>query len=88
MAEVAGIPCTPHCSNQSMLQMFTLHLVAAMPACTQYQEWGIENNAWTEDLYGPMPQVVDGLVTLSDRPGWGVDISPTVLNTFEKQISA
>lgn len=87
MAEVAGIPCTPHCSNQSMLQMFTLHLVAAMPACTQYQEWGIENNEWTKDVYGPMPQVVDGAVTLSDRPGWGVDISETVLTTYQKQTS-
>jgi L-alanine-DL-glutamate epimerase-like enolase superfamily enzyme len=87
MAEVAGIPCTPHCSNQSMLQLFVAHLVAAMPACSQYQEWGIENNDWTKDIYDPMLEVVDGNIVLSDRPGWGVQISDRVLTGWEKQVS-
>lgn len=31
-AENDGIPCTPHCVNQSLVHVFTLHLVAAQPA--------------------------------------------------------
>jgi L-alanine-DL-glutamate epimerase-like enolase superfamily enzyme len=76
MAEDTGIPCTPHCSNRSMLQVFTLHLAAAMPACHQYHEWGIEDTPWTEGIYEPELQVVDGVVAVPDEPGWGVHITP------------
>lgn len=87
MAEAAGIPCTPHCSNRSMLQVFTLHLAAAMPSITQYQEWGIEDTPWTDGVYGPMPEVVDGGVMLSDAPGWGVEIDPDFLATAERRLT-
>ena len=75
-AEAAGIPCTPHCANDSLLQIFTLHLAAAMPACTQYQEWSIEHTPWTRGVYEPMLQVVDGLVPAPTAPGWGVTLNP------------
>jgi len=76
MAEAAGKPCTPHCANQSMLQVFTLHLAAAMPSCSQYQEWGIEKNAWAEGVYEPLPQVDDGKVPLPSGAGWGFELTP------------
>lgn len=80
MADVAGIPCTPHCSNRSMLQVFTLHLAAAMPACTQYQEWSAEEDQrWADDVYEPRLQVVHGVVAVPDKPGWGVTILPSYL---------
>lgn len=77
MAEDAGIPCTPHCSNRSLLQVFTLHLAAAMPACHQYHEWGIEDTPWTQGIYEPELEVADGVVALPDAPGWGVEITPS-----------
>lgn len=78
-AELAGIPCTPHCSNNSLLQVFTLHLAAAMPACSQFQEWGIEERGSTGNfvprgIYDPLLTVVDGEVALPTAPGWGVEI--------------
>jgi L-alanine-DL-glutamate epimerase-like enolase superfamily enzyme len=88
MAEAAGIPCTPHCSNRSMLQVFTLHLAAAMPSVTQYQEWTIEDNLWTRDLYEPVPEVIDGVVTMGAEPGWGVEIHPAVFERADHRISA
>ncbi len=81
LAEAAGIPCTPHCANDSLLQVFTLHLAAAMPACTQRQEWSIEQTAWTRDVYTPLLEVVDGAVAVPTRPGWGVELLPT----FERE---
>ncbi len=88
MAEHAGIPCTPHCANQSLLQVFTLHLAAAMPACTQYQEWSIETDqTWADDIYEPRLQVVDGAVAISDRPGWGITILPAFLKRAEQRVS-
>lgn len=76
LAEAAGIPCTPHCANASLLQIFTLHVALAMPACIHPQEWSIENIPWATDIFGPVPQVVDGRVSAPSGPGWGIDIDP------------
>lgn len=87
MAEDAGIPCTPHCSNRSLLQVFTLHLAAAMPACSQYHEWGIEGTPWTEGIYEPQLEVVDGVVAVPSTPGWGVEILPEFLRNATREVS-
>ncbi|SDS23929.1 L-alanine-DL-glutamate epimerase [Microlunatus soli] len=81
LAETAGIPCTPHCSSRSMIQIFTLHLAAAMPSVFQLQEWSIEPDPQMEGIYAPLPQVRNGAVRIDDRPGWGVELDPA----FEKQ---
>lgn len=87
MAEVAGIPATPHCANQSMLQLFTLHLAASQPSVHQFQEWSIEPVTWHEGIYRGLPEVVDGHVTLSDAPGWGVEIEEDFLSKATKTSS-
>lgn len=87
LAEIAGVPCTPHCSNHSMLQVFTLHLAAAMPACSQYQEWGIEPTTWTDEIYEPMLHVVGGEIAVPSEPGWGVEIVPEFVRTAERRVS-
>ena len=79
MAEAAGIVTTPHCANQTMLQVFSLHLAASQPSATAFQEWSIETIPYFEGIFSPMPVVQDGLVTLGDAPGWGVEILPEFL---------
>lgn len=79
MAEAAGIPCTPHCANTSLLQIFTLHLAAACPSITQAQEWSIEDVGWVRDLYGGLPAIQGSQVELGSDPGWGVTINPDYL---------
>ena len=83
LAEAAGIPCTPHCANDSLLQVFSLHLAAAMPACTQYQEWSIETTPWTHGVYEPALRVVDGRVDAPTAPGWGVQLDPAFVREAE-----
>ncbi|ABS03707.1 mandelate racemase/muconate lactonizing enzyme family protein [Kineococcus radiotolerans] len=75
MADVFGVPCTPHCANHSLLEVFTLHLAAAMPACGQAQEWSAEDVAWARDVYEPALEVIDGHVSLPTGPGWGVRLT-------------
>ena len=88
LAEMAGMPCTPHCANQSLLRVFTLHLAAAMPACYQYQEWSIEDDqTWADEIYAPLLQVTNGVVAVSERPGWGVEILPAYLKRAERRVS-
>jgi L-alanine-DL-glutamate epimerase-like enolase superfamily enzyme len=83
MADIAGIPCTPHNSNRSLLQVFTAHLVSAMPACSGYQEWSIEDQSRAKNLFAPVPIVKDGEFELSDAPGWGIEILPEFLQNTD-----
>lgn len=88
LAEAAGIPCTPHCANRSLLQVFTLHLAVALPACSQYQEWSIEDTEWTRGVYGPVPEVVDGALAAPAAPGWGVELDPDFVRACERTVSS
>ncbi|HEU5023390.1 MAG TPA: mandelate racemase/muconate lactonizing enzyme family protein [Spirillospora sp.] len=88
LADIAGVPCTPHCANNSMLRVFTLHLAAAMPACHQPQEWGIEDRGWERiPVYEPMLEVVGGQVAVPTAPGWGVELVPSFIRDAERVVS-
>ena len=80
MAAAAGIPVTPHCANLSMVTLFTMHLLRAIPNAGRYLEFSIEGAdyyPWQDDLFRSSPYAVtDGKVMVTDTPGWGVEVSP------------
>ncbi|GAB3410268.1 mandelate racemase/muconate lactonizing enzyme family protein [Flindersiella endophytica] len=86
LAELAGIPCVPHSSGRSLTAIFTAHLATAMPACTHFHEWTIEDVS-SMRAYEPFPVASNGELTLSDAPGWGVEISPAVLREWKHEVS-
>jgi L-alanine-DL-glutamate epimerase-like enolase superfamily enzyme len=76
MAEAAGLPVTPHSANLSLVTIFTLHLMAALPNAGPYVEFSIEGAdyyPWQEGLFSPAFQIEDGKVRIPDGPGWGVE---------------
>lgn len=90
LAHTAGLPCTPHSANHSLVLVFTLHLLAAIPNPGRYLELSIEPDAdypWQAGMYEPRPAVVDGMVEVPSGPGWGVEISPEWLSRSEHRIS-
>ncbi len=80
MAAQAGLPVTPHCANLSMVTLFTMHLLRAIPNAGEYLEFSIEGPdyyPWQEGLFVISPyDIKDGKVTVGDRPGWGVEVAP------------
>jgi L-alanine-DL-glutamate epimerase-like enolase superfamily enzyme len=80
MAAAAGIPCTPHSANLSLVTLCTMHLLGAIANPGKYLELSIEGAdyyPWQQGLFVEDPYVVeDGHVTIPDRPGWGVEIHP------------
>ncbi len=90
-AAAAGLPCTPHSANLSMVTAFTMHLLRAIPNAGKYLEFSIEGPdyyPWQEGLFVESPYAVsDGHVTVTDRPGWGVEINPDWLTRSTYQSS-
>ena len=91
MGAVAGLPCTPHSANLSMVTIFTMHLLGAIPNAGKYMEFSIEGSdyyPWQEGLFRNPPYTVrDGHVTIPGEPGWGVEIEPAWLERATYQIS-
>jgi L-alanine-DL-glutamate epimerase-like enolase superfamily enzyme len=91
MAQAAGIPVTPHCANLSMVTLFTMHLLRAIPNAGKYLEFSIEGAdfyPWQDGLFVQSPyEIEDGHARVTDAPGWGVDINPEWLARSAYQIS-
>ena len=84
MGAEAGLPCTPHAANLSLVTLCTMHLLRAIPNAGKYLEFSIEEAdyySWQYGLFHNDPYTVEnGQVTVTDAPGWGVEISPAWLD--------
>jgi L-alanine-DL-glutamate epimerase-like enolase superfamily enzyme len=91
MAAAAGLPVTPHCANLSLVTLFTMHLLRAIPGAGKYLEFSIEGAdyyPWQDGLFVQDPYRIDaGRATVTDAPGWGVDINPDWLARSQYRLS-
>lgn len=91
MAAKHGLAVTPHCANLSLVTLFTMHILAAIPNAGAYLELSIEGPdyyPWQEGLFRTSPYAVDnGKVTISGEPGWGVEIAPEWLARSRYEMS-
>lgn len=91
MAQAAGMPITPHAANLSMVTLFTMHLLRAIPNAGKYLEFSIEGldyYPWQDGLFTSDPyEISGGQATVTDAPGWGVEVSPDWLARARYQVS-
>lgn len=91
MAAAAGLPCTPHSANLSLVTICTMHLMGAIPNAGKYLEFSIEGAEyypWQHGLFLGSPfHVQDGAVSIPSGPGWGVEINPDWLAAARYQKS-
>ena len=91
MAEAAGLPVTPHSANLSMVTLFTMHLLRAIPNAGKYLEFSIEGAdyyPWQAGLFTRDPYRVEGgQVTVTDDPGWGTEPAPGWLDAARHELS-
>ena len=89
--EEGGFICTPHAANLSLVTMCTMHFLKAIPNAGPYLELSIEAEdyyPWQQNLFLDDPFAVEnGCVSVTDKPGWGVNINPEWLNTANYQVS-
>src|SRR5947199_3566820 len=85
MAAAAGLPCTPHSANLSLVTLCTMHLLGAIPNPGKYLELSIEGagyHPWQQGLFLGDPFAVrDGQVTIPSAPGCGAEINPEWLHS-------
>jgi L-alanine-DL-glutamate epimerase-like enolase superfamily enzyme len=91
MAAAAGLPCTPHSANLSLVTICTMHLLGAIPNAGKYLEFSIEGPdyyPWQDGLFlGDPFKISAGQVTIPSGPGWGVEINPAWLGRASHQVS-
>ena len=89
-AAQAGLPVTPHSANQSMVTVFTLHVMGALANAGPYVEFSIEGPdyyPWEQGLLRNPPKAKDGMVAIPSEPGWGVEIEPSWLEKAEYRVT-
>ena len=91
MAAAAGLPCTPHSANLSLVTICTMHLLGAIPNAGKYLEFSIEGPdyyPWQQGLFlGDPFAIQDGCATIPAAAGWGVEINPDWLGRAAYQFS-
>ena len=80
MAKKAALPITPHCANLSLVTLFTMHLLRAIPNAGKYLEFSIEGAdyyPWQENLFlENLFEIENGQASVSEAPGWGCTVNP------------
>jgi L-alanine-DL-glutamate epimerase-like enolase superfamily enzyme len=91
LGAAAGLPCTPHSANLSLVTLFTMHLLRALPNAGPYLEFSIEGldyYPWQTGLFTRDPYRVEGgRVKVTDEPGWGTEPNPAWLARSQRQVS-
>ena len=89
-ARHAGLPCTLHSANLSLVTLFSLHFMAAIENAGKYVEFSIEGAdyyPWAQHIFSPGFEIRQGNVLLSDKPGWGIEIEPEWLALAAYRVS-
>lgn len=91
MAADAGLRCTPHSANLSLVTICTMHLLGAIPNAGKYLEFSIEGPdyyPWQQNLFLGDPFAIrDGCAQIPCEPGWGVEVNPEWLQRASYQVS-
>jgi L-alanine-DL-glutamate epimerase-like enolase superfamily enzyme len=91
LGSAARLPCTPHSANLSLVTLFTMHLLRAIPNAGPYLEFSIEGAdyyPWQQGIFTRDPYTVaNGRVTVTDEPGWGTEPNPAWLERAKRQSS-
>jgi L-alanine-DL-glutamate epimerase-like enolase superfamily enzyme len=91
MARQAGLRCVPHSANLSLVTVFSLHMMGAIPNAGPYVEFSIEPTdyyPWQAGLFTPALEAQDGKVQIPDGPGWGIEVNPDWLAASTRQMSS
>ena len=74
MADAHEVNVAPHNFYGHLSTMMSAHFCASVPNF-RIMEIDIDDVPWKDDLVTHPPEIVDGHLVMSDRPGWGTDVN-------------
>jgi L-alanine-DL-glutamate epimerase-like enolase superfamily enzyme len=89
-ARRAGLPCTLHSANLTLVTLFSIHFMAAIENAGKYVEFSIEGAdyyPWQEHIFSPAFDIRDGNALISGAAGWGIEINPEWLALADYRVS-
>jgi L-alanine-DL-glutamate epimerase-like enolase superfamily enzyme len=89
-ARRAGLPCTLHSANLTLVTLFSIHFMAAIENAGKYVEFSIEGPdyyPWQDHIFTPAYEIRDGMARISAAPGWGIEINPEWLALADYRVS-
>jgi L-alanine-DL-glutamate epimerase-like enolase superfamily enzyme len=90
MAEAAGLVTKPHAANVSLVTVFTMHMLAALPKAGEV-EFSIEDDAaitrQARAMFDPVLEMKDGRAVMPDGPGWGIRVKADWLAGAERRVT-
>jgi len=81
MARERGRLCVPHCFSTGINQAASIHWMTAYDGA-QFVEYCLAESPLIRELVRGVPQLDDGFVNISDRPGLGVELDEDVVERF------
>jgi len=80
MAQAFNLPVIPHAHNYHNLHLVMAH--ANMPWAEFFPHTERDGDTFFSELFHGEPTVVDGHITLSDKPGFGVELNEEVVERY------
>ncbi len=81
MAHAKGKPCVPHAWSTGIISAASLHLIATIPNAL-FLEYCVRPNPLNTSLVANPVQVRDGVATVPEAPGLGVELNEDELARF------
>lgn len=81
MAELRGMKLTNHCFTTPINLTAGLHWIMSRKNTT-FAEFSIQDGPLRNELVTPMPMAKNGIVTLSDAPGLGIELNEDVVREY------
>ena len=78
MADAHEVNVAPHNFYGHLCTMMSAHFCAAIPNF-RIMEIDIDDVAWKDDLVTHPPEIENGELVISDRPGWGTEPNEEVI---------
>ncbi len=88
IAHRPGKTCVPHSANHSLVTVFALHMMGAIPNAGPFVEFSIEPQGWAREIFAPTLEVADGHVLIPEGPGWGVQIREDWLQSAAHEVTS
>jgi L-alanine-DL-glutamate epimerase-like enolase superfamily enzyme len=85
LAELYQVNCTTH-NHYSNLATFMSAQFCAMIPNLRIMEYDVDDVRWRDDLCNDAPYIVNDMMKIPTRPGWGANVNEMTLNEHPRKI--